>query len=106
MNILIWITLILLFLKVFWNLTLPFRLLGELRRNPNKKTKGISVSPEVEFALLIISIVISALSNGDSWINSSKLIGIYGGGAIVFSYVNFYLVGSIGTRLMARSNKK
>jgi hypothetical protein len=105
MSMLIWIVLTLLFLKVFWNFTLPFRMLNEARVNPSGKAKGISVSLEIEILLLLIALALSAFSTGESWVNSPKSVGIWAGGAILASYLSFFLVGAIGVKLITRFNK-
>lgn len=107
MAYLVWLVLGLFALKLIWNLTVPFVLLGRLRANPDGPRSGISMASGVEVLLLLVAVGLSAISVGEYWVNRPLLIAGWGSAAILFTYVAFYIVGAIGgwfvTRKLPRS---
>ncbi|NJM37062.1 MAG: hypothetical protein HC845_03840 [Akkermansiaceae bacterium] len=93
----------LLSLKVIWNFGVPYILLNRLRLHSEGKTKhGNSLSLEIEIVLLFVALCLSWFSNGNTWINRPLSIFAFGGGAILVSYIHFFVVGIIGGWLVTR----
>ena len=107
MNALLWTVLGLFALKIIWNLTVPYRLLGRLKKyEKGQEREGISLSPGIEIFLLLLAIFLSWLSNGNEFINRPFRVLALAGGALLASYVHFFVVGMIGGWLVANFFKK
>lgn len=103
MNVLVWLVLGLFFLKIVWNMTVPYRLLGRLWKfETGDERKGISLSSGVEFLLFILAILLSWLSSGKEIINDPFRVLILAGGALLVSYFHFFVVGMVGGTLIAK----
>jgi hypothetical protein len=106
MSIIIWILLALLSLKVIWNFCVPYMLLQSSIDPKTGKSRGISLSLGIEASLLIFSLILSWFSNGNSFVNQPLFVLAYGGGAILASYMHFFVAGMIGGWFVTRSRKK
>ena len=82
-------------LKILWNLTIPYDLAWRGLRSAGQKTSSITFMTFVEVCLLLLAIGAAALSDGQNWFQSPKNIAIWGGLAIVASYVHLVVVGMI-----------
>ncbi|NBR59450.1 MAG: hypothetical protein EBT89_09885 [Opitutaceae bacterium] len=102
MSILIWCVLGVLALKVIWNFGVPYALMSKPIDPKTGKRGGISLSLSTELFLLILAVGLSWFSNGDSLINRPLAVLIYGGGAILLSYLHFFIGGMICNWFVAR----
>lgn len=107
MNALTWIALGLFFLKIVWNLTIPYRLLRRLwKHEKGQERRGISLSLGIEVSLLLLATLFSWVSSGKDAINQPFSVLTFGGCVAIASYVHFFIVGAIGgwliTNLKAR----
>lgn len=105
MTIMIWLVLFALAVKLIWNLGVPFVLIRRAKANPAFSTSGISMSTEVEVALLFIAIFLSALSTGEAWVNKPLAVAGWGVTAIFFTYAHLVIAGAVGGWLVARKNR-
>ena len=105
MSILVWIVLGILALKVIWNFGVPYALLQKPIDPKTGKRSGISLSLEVEIFLLILAVGLSWLSKGDSLINHPLAVLGFGGGAILVSYLHFFIGGMIANWLDTKKRR-
>ena len=105
MTIVTYIFMGLLTLKILWNLTVPYDLAWRSWRAKGRKVGGISLMPYLEVGLLVLAIGAAALSDGPSWFQSPKRIAIWGGLAIVISYVHMVIVGMTVGWILTRLKK-
>jgi len=102
MSILIWLVLGILTLKVIWNFGVPYALMRKPIDPKTGKRGGVSLSLEIELFLLILSVGLSWFSNGNSLVNRPLAVLFYGGGAILVSYLHFFLGGMICSWIVSR----
>ena len=105
MSILAWILLGMVALKVLWNFSVPYALLRKPIDAKTGRRGGISLSLEIEILLLILATGISWLSKGDSLINRPLAVLGWGGGAILISYVHFFIGGIIADWLVGGNRR-
>lgn len=105
MTIVTYIIIGLLALKILWNLTVPYDLAWKAWRARGQKVGGISLMPYLEVGLLALAIGVAALSNGPGWFESPKKVAIWGGSAIVISYVHMVVVGMTAGWILTRLKK-
>lgn len=105
MSILIWLVLGILALKVIWNFGVPYALIRKPIDPKTGKRGGISLSLEVELFLLIIAVGLSWFSKGDSLVDRPLAVLIFGGGAILVSYLHFFVGGMICNWLVTRKHR-
>lgn len=105
MSILIWLVLGILALKVIWNFGVPYALIWKPIDPKTGKRGGISLSLEIEFFLLILAVGLSWFSKGDSLVNRPLTVLFYGGGAILVSYLHFFVGGMICSWLVNRKRR-
>ncbi len=105
MSILVWAVLGILALKVIWNFGVPYALMRKPIDPKTGKRGGISLSLEVEVFLLILAVGLSWFSKGDSLINRPLAVLGYGGGAILASYLHFFVGGMISSWLVTRKRR-
>ena len=105
MTIVIYILIGLLTLKILWNLTIPYDLAWRTWRARGQKVGGISLMPYLEVGLLVLAIGAAALYNGPSCFQSPKRVAIWGGSAIVASYVHMVVVGMTAGWILTRLKK-
>lgn len=91
MDIAICVVLVLMALKLILTALNPLQLINDYYE---KNATGISFSlmTEVEVILLLIAVVLSWMSSGDSWINKPLYVAGYGLGAIIFSYILMFVI--------------
>ncbi len=87
------------FLKVAWNLTVPF----ELARRRDERA-GISLMP-VEIGVWVLWLLLAFFSDGDGWWQSPKKVAVWGGIAILGSYAAMMPLGA-GLGLLAAARAK
>jgi len=104
MSILIWLVLGILALKVIWNFGVPYALMRKPIDPKTGKRGGISLSLEIELFLLLLALGLSWFSKGDSFVDRPLTVLIYGGGAILLSYLHFFVGGKICSWLVARKH--
>jgi len=79
--------------KIVWNITLTAALAWkEFRPTPYNRS-GISIMPYVEFALLVVLVLLSAISSGSAWFNHPMQVASWGSMAIVGSYILSVVLG-------------
>lgn len=94
MTVVLWIVVGIFCLKIIWNLGVPYELLRRrFYKSPKKQGGGISMMIFVEIFLLVVAIVLSAIAQGDSWMHSPKKVALWGGIALVGSYVHLLVAG-------------
>jgi hypothetical protein len=106
MSILVWIVLGILALKVIWNFGVPYALMRKPIDPKTGKRGGISLALGVEVFLLILAVALSWLSKGDSIINRPLAVLGFGGGAILLSYLHFFVGGMIANWLLTRKGRR
>ena len=75
------------FLKVAWNLTVPFAL---VRREDERS--GVSLMP-VEIGVWVVWLLLACFSDGDGWWQSPKKVAVWGGVALLGSYAGMMALG-------------
>jgi|LakMenE18May11ns_1017448.scaffolds.fasta_scaffold9834933_2 ACR3 family arsenite efflux pump ArsB len=95
MSLVIWILIGTLALKVIWNFGVPYALLRLPINDQSGKKSGISPMLEIEIIIMILAIILSWLSDGESFVNKPNQILLYGVPAILLSYLHFFVVGFI-----------
>jgi hypothetical protein len=88
-------------LKLLWNILTPLiaeRRLDAWKREGGNKPSSVSMVLGVELILWILLIISSALSREDWWISHTMDVFIYGGCAIVASYILAAFVGIFARR--------
>lgn len=105
MNILIWAVLGVLALKVIWNFAVPYALLWKKLDPKTGNSGGMSLSLEVEFLLLILTVGLSWFSKGNSPVNSPLIVLGFGASAILISYLHFFVGGMVANWLLVRKNR-
>ena len=105
MNILIWILLLIMALKVVWNFGIPYALMQKPVDPKTGKKGGISPMLEIELILLILTVGLSWISKGELLINRPLSVLGFGGGAILLSYLHFFVGGMIANWLVTKKNK-
>lgn len=95
MSIIVWILFSTLALKVIWNFGVPYALM-RLPINPKNGEKG-GVAPmlEIEIILLVLAVIFSWFSEGNSFVNKPIFIFGYGFAAMSASYLHFYIISVI-----------
>ena len=89
------------FLKVAWNLTVPF----ELARRKDERA-GISLMP-VEIGVWVLWLLLAFFSDGDGWWQTPKMVAVWGGVAILGSYAGMMALGAgLGLLAAARAKRK
>lgn len=106
MKVVIAIPLIFLGLKLISNLGVPYELLRTAKLDGFDRRSGISLMPEVEVFLLGVGLFLSLFSSGDAFFTKPLFLMVWGGLAIVFSYVHMFLVMMIGGWMITRNSKK
>ncbi|MBP5786828.1 MAG: hypothetical protein J6Y19_03305 [Kiritimatiellae bacterium] len=90
------------FLKVAWNLTVPF----ELARRRDERA-GISLMPYFEIGVWVVWLLLACFSDGDGWWQSPKKVAVWGGVAILGSYAGMMALGAgLGLLAAARAKRK
>lgn len=102
MDIALWVLVALFALKVLWNLSIPYVLGLQMLRERQTKTKGVSLLPWVESALLLGVLFLSITTKGEGWLHRPSAILGGGIGAILFSYVHLVAVGAAFGAVAAR----
>ncbi len=88
-------------LKLLWNVLTPFvveRRHDAWKRGEGNKPGSISMALGVELALWLLLIISSAFSKEDWWLSHTKGVFLYGGCAIVVSYVLAAVVGILARK--------
>lgn len=80
-------------LKIVWNMGIPFSLARKPIKDETGETSGISLAPFVEFFLLVVLLMLSFFSKGDSLLDNTIKVGLGGGALIVISYLIMALGG-------------
>jgi hypothetical protein len=88
------------FLKIAWNLTVPF----ELARRKDEQA-GISLMPYFEIGVWVVWLLLAYFSDGDGWWQSPKKVAVWGGVAILGSYAAMMPLGA-GLCLLAAARAK
>lgn len=89
------------FLKVAWNLTVPF----VLARRKDERA-GISLMP-VEIGVWVLWLLLAFFSDGDGWWQTPKMVAVWGGVAILGSYAGMMALGAVlGALAAARAKRK
>jgi|GEM_PF-2660813 len=82
--------------KLLWNVAVVYML--ELDKNVKMVNeqdgpRSVSMALGVELTLWVFLITISMFSDGNLWINQTGNVFLYGGGAIIVSYLFTAIVG-------------
>lgn len=99
MSILLYILLVLLGLKLTYNLAVPYQLLWK-----QDEKAGVSIMVAVEWLLLVLALVVSIIARPETDILKFWSLLIIGAGAIITSYFHFALVMMIGGWLISRKH--
>ena len=83
----------LLFLKLIWNISVPFVMSRRLALATEKQEVSISISPQLEILLIVLATICSYFSTEQSMIGRSGVVFASGACAIVVSYVLMYVFG-------------
>jgi len=105
MNLVVWILLGLLSLKVIWNFGVPYALMRKPIDPKTGRIGGISLALWIEFMLLLLAVVQSWLSKGDSMINRPLIVLSIGGAAILASYIHFFIGGLIAGWVLSQKQR-
>lgn len=100
MIVLIFCVLLLLGIKLLYNLSVPYQLLARQDEN-----KGISVMVIVEWILLALALVLSFWFKPDSSFLQFRSLLIVGAGSIAATYLHFVAVMLVGGWLSSRWHK-
>ncbi len=84
MKIIIFFIASIFFIKIFWNIGIPYVLYKLSKEN---KYPSISFMPHIEIILLAVAIGLSIVSDGNSWLNHPLIIAGWGCGIIITSYI-------------------
>ena len=76
------------FLKIAWNLTVPF----ELARRRDERA-GVSLMP-VEIGVWVLWLLLAFFSDGDGWWQTPKKVAVWGGVAVLGSYAAIPVLGA------------
>ena len=87
-------------LKICVNLVIPYGLAWSAWKG--RKQGGISLMPYLEIGLLLLAIIASAFSRGQI----AKNVAIWGGLAIVISYVHLLIAGMICGLIVSKMEKR
>jgi hypothetical protein len=82
-------------LKILWNLCVPYALALRPIKASTGATRGISLMPAVEVALLRLTAAAAALASGSTPFHSLKNVAVVGTIAVVGSYVHVMLMGML-----------
>lgn len=82
-------------LKIFWNVTVPYMLAVRSFRTKDGESRGISLLPFVELALLGISAGLSLTEHGSPWSWSIGTTLLVGGAITVASYAHLIVAGAV-----------
>lgn len=95
--VLFYLTMGLLGLKLLWNALTPVALAWEVMRGKRVKSSGISMALIVEILLFPLLILLSWLGGGGTghWYSDTRDVVLWGLGAIVGSYLIFYILGML-----------
>jgi apolipoprotein N-acyltransferase len=105
MSVLVWIVIGILALKVIWNFGVPYALMRKPIDPKTGKRGGISLALGVEVILLVLAVGLAWLSKGDALINRPLAVLCFGGGAILLSYLHFFVGGVIANWLLTRKGR-
>jgi hypothetical protein len=105
MSILVWLVLGILGLKVIWNFGVPYALMRKPLDPKTGKRGGISLALGVELFLLMLAVALAWLSKGESFTNRPVAVLGWGGGAILLSYLHFFVGGMIAGWLLNRKSR-
>jgi hypothetical protein len=94
----IWICLILVALKIIWNLGLPYAMMKETARS-------WSIFPLIEIVPLVMAFVISLLTQQNDSLTPVQLL-IWGFGAIIASYIHLAIVSFLYGVMKWRNGKR
>lgn len=89
----VWVAAGLFFLKIAWNVLIPFDLMRRGRGAKPGERVGTSLMPYVEIGLWLVWLLLAFFSEGDGWVHSLKTAAVLGGCAILASYELMYAVG-------------
>jgi hypothetical protein len=89
-------------LKIFWNFGTPYILAYRSLRMIGVQSRGISLAPFVEIFLWGIALLLSAFSDGTTWLNRPQNIAIWGIVVIVISYVHLVIAGMLSGWVISR----
>jgi hypothetical protein len=89
--ILLWALAAIFCLKIVWNLGVPYELLRRRLKADTGAVQGISLAPALETAVLILIVVLSAVSTGDSWIETTSNVVTWGLILVAGSYLHLLL---------------
>jgi hypothetical protein len=96
-------------MKILWNVTIPYVLAVRSLRARDGESRGISLLPFVEIALLGIAAGLSVIDHGSPWSWSLGTTLLVGGSIAVASYVHLVVAGAVAgwvvKKLRARSGR-
>lgn len=105
-TVLLYLLLCLFALKLLWNLALPYRMAVALLKSEERKTSKVTFMTFVEIGLLLLAIGAAALAPGRDWLHNPKNIAVWGGAAILLSYVHLVIAGMIGGWIVSSIKKR
>ncbi|HEX8109190.1 MAG TPA: hypothetical protein VF516_15760 [Kofleriaceae bacterium] len=82
-------------MKILWNVTVPYTLAVRSFRAKDGESRGISLLPFVELALLGVAAGLSLTERGSPWSWSIGTTVLVGGAIAVASYVHLIIAGAI-----------
>lgn len=108
LSVAVWVAVGLFFLKIAWDVLIPFDLMRRGRGAKPGERVGTSLMPYVEIGLWLVWLLWAFFSDGDGWVHRPKPVAVWGGGAILASYALMFAVGNLlgwFAKLLARENR-
>ena len=93
------VLLTLFFLKIMWNILLPYFLVWKLIKTKEKQTDSVSVMPFLDVFLGCLTIVISLILPSFEWYQNTNILLIIVAGSIIGSIIHFIVIGFLGGAL-------
>ena len=85
---------------------IPYDLAWRMLKSRKQKSGGVTIMPYVEIGLLLLAIGAAALTGGEGCFHSPKNVAIFGGLAILISYVHLLVAGIAAGWIVSQLNKR
>jgi hypothetical protein len=95
-----------LFLKILWNLTVPYVGFIRLVRDPNKNKEAISLIPIVEAIFFLMWITTAVFSSRSNWLLHPRVVLAIGLISVVGSYLHLLVAGFVCGFIASRISRK
>lgn len=105
-----YVLLVLLGAKVAWNIAVPYALTRQMWGKSEEQEVGTSPMLLLEISLATLLVAFAYFVNGSAWLHDPRTTATYTFGAILISYVHFFVarmvLGTIEAQLERRKRKK